>query len=196
MSAGLGVRRFSVYFCLSCFPSGANGKESPCQCRRCKGLGFYPWVGKIPWSRKWLPTLVFSRRKFHGQRGLVGYSPWGHRVGCNWVQKQNHSPPFLLISCSELCKVIQIICIPVYIYIDGRNWIRRSLLSQGFMIFSSETILMDIFVWLMLCILFYRFFSSQIKLSSIYPLGASFYLFLQLVKVIQNSNFLQGKGFT
>ena len=23
----------------------------------------------------------------HGQRGLVGYSPWGHkRVGCNWTQ--------------------------------------------------------------------------------------------------------------
>jgi len=33
-----------------------SGKESACQCRRC---GFDPWVGKIPWRRKWQPTLVF-----------------------------------------------------------------------------------------------------------------------------------------
>ena len=35
-----------------------------------------PWVGKIPWSRKWQPTPVFLPGKFHGQRSLVGYSPW------------------------------------------------------------------------------------------------------------------------
>ena len=35
------------------------------------------WVGKIPWSRKWQLTPVFSPGKFHGQRSLAGYSPWG-----------------------------------------------------------------------------------------------------------------------
>ena len=41
-----------------------------------------PWVGKIPWRRKWLLTLVFLSGKSHGQRSLVGYSPGGHkRVG-------------------------------------------------------------------------------------------------------------------
>ena len=35
-------------------------KESACQCRSCKTRGFNPWVGKIPWSRKWQPTPVFS----------------------------------------------------------------------------------------------------------------------------------------
>ena len=30
------------------FPGGASGKESGCQCRRCKRLGLDPWVGKIP----------------------------------------------------------------------------------------------------------------------------------------------------
>ena len=30
------------------FPPGASGKESAYQCRRCKRLGFDPWVGKIP----------------------------------------------------------------------------------------------------------------------------------------------------
>ena len=38
---------------------------------------FDPWVGKIPWSRKWQPTPVFLSEKSHGQRSLAGYSPWG-----------------------------------------------------------------------------------------------------------------------
>ena len=37
----------------------------------------YLWVGKIPWRRKWQPTPVFLPGKPHGQRSLVGYSPWG-----------------------------------------------------------------------------------------------------------------------
>ena len=35
------------------------------------------WVRKIPWSRKWQPTPVSLPGKFHGQRRLAGYSPWG-----------------------------------------------------------------------------------------------------------------------
>ena len=41
---------------------------------------FDPWVGKIPWRKEWLPTPVFLPGEFHGQRSLVGYSLWGHRV--------------------------------------------------------------------------------------------------------------------
>ena len=33
--------------------------------------------GKIPWRKKWQPTPVFLPGEFHGQRSLVGYSPWG-----------------------------------------------------------------------------------------------------------------------
>ena len=57
------------------FPGGASGKESTCQCKRCKRHRFNPWVRKIPWRRKWQPTSVFLPGKFHGQRGLMGYSP-------------------------------------------------------------------------------------------------------------------------
>ena len=39
--------------------------------------GFNPWVGKIPWRRKWQSTPVLLPGKSHGQRSLVGYSPWG-----------------------------------------------------------------------------------------------------------------------
>ena len=56
---------------------GASGKESTCQCRRHKRRRFDPWVGKISWSRNRRPTPVFLPEKFHGQRSLVGYSPWG-----------------------------------------------------------------------------------------------------------------------
>ena len=39
---------------------------------------FNPRV-KIPWRRKWQPTLVFWPGEFHGQRSLVGSSPWGRK---------------------------------------------------------------------------------------------------------------------
>ena len=42
------------------FTGGAGGKEPACQCRRCKRCGFYPWVRKMPWSRKWQPTSVLG----------------------------------------------------------------------------------------------------------------------------------------
>ena len=39
--------------------------------------GLKPWVGKIPWRREWLPTLVFLPGEFHRERNLADDSPWG-----------------------------------------------------------------------------------------------------------------------
>ena len=36
-------------------------------------------VRTLPQKRKWHPTPVFFPGKFHGQRSLAGYSPWGHK---------------------------------------------------------------------------------------------------------------------
>ena len=47
--------------------------------------GFDPWVGKMPWRRKWQPTPVFLPGEFHGQKSLVDYSPWGHRIRHDWA---------------------------------------------------------------------------------------------------------------
>ena len=58
-------------------PRWLNGTESACQCRRHSRRDFNPWVRKIPWRRKWQPTLGFLPGKSHGQRGLAGCSPWG-----------------------------------------------------------------------------------------------------------------------
>ena len=38
---------------------------------------FDSWVEKIPWRRERQPTPVFVPGESHGQRSLVGYSPWG-----------------------------------------------------------------------------------------------------------------------
>ena len=57
-------------------PRWRSGKECTCQCRRCR---FNPWVGKIPWRREWQPTPVFLPGECHGQRSMVGYSPWGYK---------------------------------------------------------------------------------------------------------------------
>ena len=65
-----------------------SGEEFPSQCRRC---GFDPWVGKIPWRRKWHPTPVFLPRKSHGQRSLVGWHPWSHKES----DTTEHACPFL-----------------------------------------------------------------------------------------------------
>ena len=63
--------------CLSTiFPRWLSGKEPSCQCRSC---GLDPWVGKIPWRRKWQPTPIFLFGEFRGQRRLVGYSPQGQK---------------------------------------------------------------------------------------------------------------------
>ena len=61
------------------FPGGTSVKDPTCQCRRYKRCGFDPQVGKIPWQRAWQPTPIFLPGEFHGQRSLVGYSPWGHK---------------------------------------------------------------------------------------------------------------------
>ena len=57
---------YGIYWGLSWWLSG---KESTCQCRRCR---FDPWVKKTPWRSKWQPTPVFLPGKSHGQRSLVG----------------------------------------------------------------------------------------------------------------------------
>ena len=50
--------------------------------------GFDPWIGKILWRRKWQPTPVFLPGKSHGQKSLMGYNPWGRRVGHDLATKQ------------------------------------------------------------------------------------------------------------
>ena len=58
------------------FPGGSEGKASACNAG---DLGFDPWVGKIPWRRKWQSTPVPLPGKSLGRRRLEGCSPWGRK---------------------------------------------------------------------------------------------------------------------
>ena len=61
--------------------------------------GFDPWVRKISWRKNWQPTPVFLPGEPHGQRSLVGYSPWGLQRGrhdwSDWPQQH----PCLVWNC-------------------------------------------------------------------------------------------------
>ena len=59
---------------------------------------FDPWVGKIPWRREWQPIPVFLPGEFHGQRSLVGRSPWGHKE----LGVTERLP--LSLSCCSMCQ--------------------------------------------------------------------------------------------
>ena len=53
-------------------------------CLQCWRCGFDPWVGKIPWRRKWQSTPALLPGKSHGQMSLVGYSPWCS-IESDWI---------------------------------------------------------------------------------------------------------------
>ena len=67
---------FSTFLIILHTPWLPWRSESSCQWRKHK---FHPWVGKIPWRRKWQPTPVFFPGKSERQRSMAGYSPWGHK---------------------------------------------------------------------------------------------------------------------
>ena len=58
-------------------PGGSVVKESAYQCRRHRRLWFDPWVGKIPWRRKWQPTSVFLKEEPGGLQS-IGLQRVGH----------------------------------------------------------------------------------------------------------------------
>ena len=75
---------FNLHPEVKSHPQWPRDKESACSAGDAGDTdGFYLWVRKIPWRRAWQPTPVFLPRESHGQRSLVGYSPWGRRVGHN-----------------------------------------------------------------------------------------------------------------
>ena len=77
-----------------CLLGGSVVKNPLANAGDVKGLKFDPWVGKIPWRRKWQPTPVFLPGKSHGQRSLVGYSPGGRKgIEHGLVTKQQHGSP-------------------------------------------------------------------------------------------------------
>ena len=62
------------------FPGGAVGKKPPASAGDGpEETGVRSLGPEDLWRRKCQPTPVFFAGKPHGQRSLVGYSPWRHR---------------------------------------------------------------------------------------------------------------------
>ena len=68
------------------FPGGVVLKIPPASARITRDMGSTPRVGKIPGSRKWQPTLVFSPGNFPWTDEPSGLQSMGsQRVGHNWA---------------------------------------------------------------------------------------------------------------
>ena len=60
------------------FPGVSDGKESSCTVG---DLGSIPVLGRSPGGGHDNPPQYSCLENPHGQRSLVGYSPWGRRIG-------------------------------------------------------------------------------------------------------------------
>ena len=61
------------------FPGGSVVKNWSANAGDSRDMDLIPGLGRVSWSKKWQPTLVFLPEKFYGQRSLGGYSPWDRK---------------------------------------------------------------------------------------------------------------------
>ena len=120
---------FSILMKIS--PIVQNKGASQLAIRHRKG-GFNFWVRKIPWSRKWQPTLVFSPGKFHGREAWWArvHEVSKSRTRLNDCAHSKQSPQDHLIH--ETCCLTFRIKPYVKIYI-------LIAFAQYFIIYTSET---------------------------------------------------------
>ena len=78
---------------------------------------FNPWVGKILWRRKWQPTPVLLPGKSHGQRSMVGCSPWGRKELDTTEQLHFH----FSLDIDSYVYMLHIFVCDVYVYVTDRD---------------------------------------------------------------------------
>ena len=100
---------------LNCvrLPWWLGGEESTASAEE---VGLIPGSGRSLGGGHGQPTPVFLPAESHGQRSLLGYSPWGCRVGHDWrdlawtlCHRLHMNPGFSVLAVSFCCK-------------DTRNW--------------------------------------------------------------------------
>ena len=94
------------------FLGGTVVKNPPANEGDTRNMDSIPGSGRFPWRRKWQPTSVFLPGESHGQRSLVGFCPWGHRVRPDYAHtyactgRPAAAAAALLQSCPTLCDPI------------------------------------------------------------------------------------------
>ena len=74
LSRGLFELQQTLHLISPSFPGGSEGKVSACNVG---DPGSIPGLGRSPGEGNGQSTPVLLPGKSHGQRSLVGYSPWG-----------------------------------------------------------------------------------------------------------------------
>ena len=69
------------------FPGSSAGKESACNAG---DLGSIPGLGRFPGEGHGNPSQYSCLENPHGQRSLVGYSPWGCKKSDTTEQLSKH----------------------------------------------------------------------------------------------------------
>ena len=90
-------------------------------CLQCRRPKFDFWVRKIPWRKEWQPNPAFLPGESHGQRSLVGYSPWDHKES-NTTERLN---------VPTQTQGTQCICTHIFIHVyTNTQYIRTHIFKQ------------------------------------------------------------------
>ena len=100
----------------------------------------------LSWKRKWPPPPVPLPGKSYGWRGLVGYSPWGRRVGQDWA---NSLSLFTFMHCTRNGNPLQCSCLEnprdggvwwaaVYGVAQSQTRLKQLSSSSSYFFLSSE----------------------------------------------------------
>ena len=126
-------------FAVLAFP-GSSVVRISLQCWRC---GFYRWIGKNPWRRKWQPIPLFLPGKSHGQRSLAG-SMGSQRIGNDWATNtftfccpfwQPHLP--FLWSWIELLTISPCV-LEIIILINSGSLVERQYFPWSFLAYREQ----------------------------------------------------------
>ena len=69
-----------------------------------RDASLFPGSGRAPGGGTWQPTPVFLPGESHGQRSLVGYSPWDRRVGYDWACTHTEKRLGACMACCCVCE--------------------------------------------------------------------------------------------
>ena len=120
--------RWSVIVCASLVL--LEVKNPPANAGDAIGTGSIPVSGRSPGEGNGNPLQYSCLENSHGQRSLVGYSPWGCRVRCNWTcpssQHMSLKRKYILFSavlsqsCPTLCNPMD--CSPPWRFSRQEYW--------------------------------------------------------------------------
>ena len=111
------------------FPGGSDGKEST---YNAGDLGSIPGLGRFPGGGHGNPFQYSCLENPHGQRSLVGYSPWGRKESdmtdrlstAQHIRKQRN----LKRDVKERC-----VCVCVYVCVCVWDWLIHWLVREHFL---------------------------------------------------------------